>query len=289
MAKSITTKQLTIGSTYLVGGNIAFSRLARQTTPEETARENQRRAQAGISPIGSNYTTATIYNAEIYYADPNAPTMEERYAQECMYVSKSSKNYTGNCFTGMNKGNYLPRVYLKDQVTGEFNEITLEKELANDTHVTLVMKVFKGSQANPGVSLESVLIDDTRGLRYYESNNDLKDSLRAKGIVLNDNGAGPRKASDGIPATANDPVDIDHIMPDDANSIPAPTQATGGNPYAANNAPYSTGNAFSATPAPAAQPPVGNAPAPGTGSPFGPTTNATPGTGNPFGPGTRTY
>ncbi len=268
--KSIRTNQLTPGNTYLVGGNIAFSRLARQTTDEERARDNQRRKQASPNAISveRNYTTATIYNAQVYCTDPNNPTLEERYANECLYVSKSKKNYSGSCFSGMNKGDFLPRVYVKNSA-GQYDEITLEHELANDLHVILVMKVFPGMNGNNGVSLESVLVDDPQGLKYYEPNSEVNQTLAARGIILNTNGTGARRASEGIPANEGTATD-DVPMADDIDSAAAP------NAFSATpqQAPISTGNAFSSMPTgqtPPPQPPQGN---------------FTPGN---FGPGNRTY
>jgi hypothetical protein len=269
--KTIRTNQLTPGNTYLVGGRIAFARLARQTTDEERARDNERRKQASPKaiPVERNYTTATIYAAEVYCNDPNNPTLEERYASECMYISKSKKNYTGSCFTGMNKGDYLPRVYLKDPTTGQFNEITLEKELANDLHVTLVMKVFPGVNGNNGVSLESVLVDDPEGIKYYEPNSDITNNLAARGIVLNSNGNGARKASQGIPVSASDTPNNDTPIPEDIDSVAAPQSTFTSTPQPTPQ--YSTGNAFSNVP---------------QNNPY--TQKSTPGTTN-FGPGGRQY
>lgn len=272
--KSIRTNQLTPGSTYLVGGNIAFARLARQTTDDERARDNERRKMANPKAIAieRNYTTATIYNAQVYYNDANNPTLEERYALESMYMSKSKKNYSGSCFTGLNKGDYLPRIYLKNQATGQFDEITLDKELANDLHVTLVMKVFAGQNGNNGVSLESVLVDDAGGIRYYEPNGDMNNALAARGIVLNSNGTGARKASQGIPATITDTPNNDTPIPEDIDSIPAPqTTVQQNNPYPAGGTQqYSTGNAFSSAPAPGPAPAPSNDGNPYAASNFGP-------------------
>ena len=271
--KTIRTNQLTPGNTYLVGGRIAFARLARQTTDEERARDNERRRQASPKAIAveRNYTTATIYAAEVYCTDPNNPTLEERYASECMYISKSKKNYTGSCFTGMNKGDYLPRIYLKDPATGQFNEITLEKELANDLHVTLVMKVFPGLNGNNGVSLESVLVDDPEGIKYYEPNSDITNNLAARGIVLNSNGNGARKASQGIPATASDTPNTDTPIPEDIDNAAAAQPTFSSTPQSGQQ--YSTGNAFSSVPT-------------GNSNPYAQT--PIPGQSN-FGPGGRQY
>lgn len=265
MPKSIRTNALTVGNTYIVRGKIAFSRLARQTTDEERARDNERRKQQNPSSISidRNYTTATIYSAEVLCGDANNPTMEERYAAECMYLSKSKKGYTGRCFNGMNKGNYLPRVYVKNKTTGQFDEIKLEHELANDLNVMLIMKVFPGQNGNNGVSLETVLIDDD--LRYYEPSSDVANALAEKGIILNSNGIGPRKASEGIAAT-DTTVSDDAPMPDGTDTGAGANVGTTFSSMS-NTAPVSTGNAFSSAPA--------------NDSPFAAQPNA-------FGPG-RTY
>lgn len=277
MAKTIRANQLTPGNTYLVSGKIAFSRLARQTTDEERAKDNERRRQASQKAImiDRNYTTATIYDATVECADPQNPTLEERYAYEGFYISKSKKNYTGSCFSAMNKGEYLPRIYVRNPQTNTYDEVTLEKELANDLQVTLVMKVFPGQNGNNGVSLESVLVTDPQGIKYYESNGEVANALASRGIILNNSGNGARKASQGIPASTTDASQNDAPMAEDIDSVAAPSVSAPTNAFSSTPIPNS-GNAFSSTPA-------GNPfqSAPANNNPF----QGTPAQSNGFGPG----
>jgi len=177
-AKTITTNQLNPGATYLVRGKVGFCRITRHTTDEERERANRMRTH----PIDRNYTTVTIYNAAVICRNPQNPTIEEQYANECLYLS-SSPNYPGKNFNGINKSNRLPSVAVTDGPSnpGNYNWITPESELAPGLDVTLVMRVFTGKGRN-GVSLDTVLINENP-VRYY-GGSELKQNLAEYGITL---------------------------------------------------------------------------------------------------------
>ena len=103
--RTVHNSQLKQGSIIFVRGFVGFSRISRQTTDEERSKDNQRRTHQ----IDKNYTTITVYNAQVMAKNPQAPTPEEIYALESCYTS-SSQDYPGNNFTGMNKSAFLPKV-----------------------------------------------------------------------------------------------------------------------------------------------------------------------------------
>ena len=181
MPKTINSNQLTPDATYLVRGKVGFSRISRHTTDEEREKQNQKRTH----PVDKNYTTITVYDAQVICRDTANPTLEERYGAESCYKS-SSKDYPNLNFTGMNKSRNLPRVGVLEPLPGNSNnykEVVLSGELAKGLDVTLVMRVFKGQGSNNGVSLDRVLVNEP--IRYYEASNEAIDkSLASFGITF---------------------------------------------------------------------------------------------------------
>jgi len=175
MPKTINSNQLTVGATYLVRGKVGFSRITRQTTDEERERENKRRMYAQTT----NYSNISIYNAQVIAKDPQNPTLEEKYAAECLYKS-SSQNYPGANFSAMNKSKNLPAVA---ELKGPNNYVQFipKHELAQGLDVTLVMRVYKSGQRNNGVNLDTILINGP--VEYYGGNNDPQSTLSEWGIT----------------------------------------------------------------------------------------------------------
>lgn len=249
MAHTITNNQLNVGATYIVRGKIGFSHVAKPTTDEERAIANKRRMHA----VDKNYTSISIFDAQVVCKDPAAPSIEEKYAAECFYKS-SSPAYPGNNFTAMNKSRNLPRVGVLS-APGKYDEIILDgRELATGLDVLLVMRVFKG-QGNNGVSLDTVLVNEP--VRFFQGNGGLNEQLSGYGITFT--AAQPAAAA---PAPAEQP----------AMTAPAPVQAAAA--PAAQTAP-------SPAPAPAQAPVVSN------DNPF--SSMAMDANNITFGPGTRQY
>jgi len=190
MAKTINSNALTPGATYLVRGQVGFSRITRQTTDAEREAENKRR----MYPQTVNYSNISIYNATVLAKDPQNPTIEEKYAAECLYRS-SSQNYPGNNFTAMNKTKNLPAV-AELQGANNYQEIVPEHELAPGLDVTLVMRVFKTTgQRNNGVSLDRILVNEP--IRYFQ-NRDVNKDLAAYGITYQAMPAASNQTADGL-------------------------------------------------------------------------------------------
>lgn len=276
--RTVQNSQLKPGSIIFVRGHVGFSRISRQTTDEERIKDNQRRTHQ----IEKNYTTITIYNAQVMARNPQAPTPEEIYALESCYTS-SSQDYPGNNFTGMNKSAFLPKVGVLAQGSNpdnhpSYDEITLEGELQKGTDVTLLLRVFAGQGGNNGVSLDTILINQS-DFQYYGNSAHVIEAMNAFGINFNAKSPAERAADQAAMQT---PV----------TGAPANTQAApqaqapqaGSNPFgagafgqagmqeaqgmpAAQAQPNNTPFAFGAQPQPQAQPQT--APNNGFGVQFG--------------------
>lgn len=161
MPKEISNNDLGANTVYLVRGKVAYSHISRQTTDEERARANARRKY----PIDKNYTFITLYGATVVCKDPQAPTVEERYAAECMYQDANPKR-PGFNFSAVNKSCLLPTAFVKVPGTeNSYAPVKLEGELDNDLDVTVVMRVF-ATRGTKGVTLDRVLVNEP--LRYRD-------------------------------------------------------------------------------------------------------------------------
>ena len=198
--RTVHNSQLKPGSIILVRGHVGFSRISRQTTNEERIKDNQRRTHQ----IEKNYTTITIYNAQVMARNPQAPTPEEIYALESCYTS-SSQDYPGNNFTGINKSAFLPKVGVLAQGGNpdnhpSYDEITLEGELQKGTDVTLLLRVFAGQGGNNGVSLDTILINQS-DFQYYGNSAHVTEAMNAFGINFNAKSPAERAADQAMMQT----------------------------------------------------------------------------------------
>lgn len=192
MANKIHANQLTPNTTFFVRGKVLFSHIASFTTDEELAQENKRRRSN--YPLTKNIAYLRISNAEVIIQNPSAPTLAEQYAMERCYKSASAAVNGTLCFEGMDKGNYLPTVYVRNSATGEYDKLdALEAELAPGLDVTLAMRVFDttdkntGRKGNNGVTLAQVYVNEP--LKTYTNENRAdravnQDAMRALGIVF---------------------------------------------------------------------------------------------------------
>lgn len=161
---TITNKDIVPGELVVVKGKLNFSRLAKQVAGDDLIKDDQRRVQRGMSPIGRPYTSATIDQAVVLPKVNGQLSVTEQYLQNRFYTSKSTKGFGGMSYTAMNKSPHLPHIGLFDQKTGQIDEIELERDLDSGLDVVLVMRSFAGKQGNNGVSLDWVIIPE---LRYY--------------------------------------------------------------------------------------------------------------------------
>lgn len=155
--QKLDTNQLTPGTYFLVEGELEFSRLYSRIEGDELVKRNQQSQQRGISPDDKPLTTATVKNARVLQLG-QTKTKEEIYAEQRFYTSKDPSQAGIYKYTGKNKGNYLPKIYQqKTPNDATLTEIKLNADLATDTNVILIMKIFKAPRNN-GVSLEAVIV-----------------------------------------------------------------------------------------------------------------------------------
>lgn len=183
MARTVLNTQLTPGNVFFVRGQVGFSRITRHTTDEERAKDNLRRTHK----VDRNYTTISIYNAQVICKVPGHPTLEETYGAESCYNSSRAADYPGLNYSAMNKSQFLPKVGVIakncDPSKPTYDEIQLDGELAKGTDVTLVLRVFQG-QGNNGVSLDTVLINN-HDFQYYGNNANVANALADYGVTFN--------------------------------------------------------------------------------------------------------
>lgn len=250
MAKTISNRQLTPGETYLVRGKVAYSHITKLTTDEERAAANANRTYK----IDKNYTSITLYDANVLSLNPQAPTIEEQYGLESLYNPKNADpNMPGKRFTGINKSASLPRVGViaptPNANTANYQETNLQAELAIGLDVTLVMRVFKGQSNNNGVTLDRVLVNEP--LRYYQANAQAVDAaLNRFNITFT---AMPPVAEETAEADTAEPAPPASIA---SAAVPMQPVTAQVNPAAApaQNNPFATaspsqGNPFGANPA----------------------------------------
>lgn len=250
--RTVTNQQLTPDATYFVRGKIGFCRVTRLTTDDERERANQSR----VHPITRNYTTVTLYEAQVLVTDPNNPTVEEIYAAESMYKNKNPQERPGLNFSAINKSSRLPRVgVLSPTPTNpqNYKEIRPTAELAVGLDVTLVMRVFKG-QGNNGVSLDRVLVNEP--IRYFGGSDQVDRAMSQRGITFES--LPPENLAAGDPGAEPDPPAEDPEV-DTSSAFAPPAQA---------QAPAAAPAPNAGMPAPSAAPAGAFAPAASGDNPF---------------------
>lgn len=232
MNYTVNLNQLAPNATVLVRGKLAYSRLAKQIDGEELQKDMQRRQQKGWIPIEKPYTTATINNAQVIYANPQQKTPVEIYVEEHFYQSRS-QHAQGWSYTANNKGKNLP--YICEMKGNNAMQVIPEGELANGLDVTLVLRVFKG-KPNNGLSLDGVIVNEP--IRYYNGGN-AGAGLANLGITFVP-AAAPAAAPASAPVTESvepaapvqAPATAPANFPADDNPFGGPVSAPVGNPYA---------------------------------------------------------
>ena len=181
---SVSASQLAEGTSVFVRGKLAYARLTRPIAGDELAASDQRKVQNGMSPVGKPHTTATITQAEVQYADPSDPTVEEQFVAERRYTSKK-KPETGLNYSIDSKGTNLPIIAIPAKAgDGTFDQDNTGQELAQDLDVTLVLRVYKPKNFNNrGLALDEVIVHEPP--RYFNTSAVGADELAARGIVFN--------------------------------------------------------------------------------------------------------
>lgn len=213
----IQAEQLTAGQTVLVRGELTYSRLTRLIQGEELTAVNARRQQNGISPISQPHTTVSLTDAEVVFADPNAPTPEEQFVSERRYTSKKHPERGATNYNVDSKGTTLPIIAIPDpDVPGAFKQDTSGRELAAGQPVTLVLRTYKPKNyAKHGLAIDQVVLSAEP--RYYVAGGGASpEELAARGITFST----PPQAVDGN--TAIGTGDVPAYDDDSAQALPLP-------------------------------------------------------------------
>ena len=188
----IQASQLNPGSTVIVKGLIGFSRLRSLMGPQEIIKMNQARTRS-MYKLDPNkpITRLNLHHAEVVYADPANPTIEEMFVNERMYTS-SQRPERGVQYSIDNKGSVLP-ILGETQADGRVVQLKPENgnvpadsngrpaELANDQEVQVVLNVYATSQ-NPGVGIQMVVT--TGPAKWFSFGIGNQDYLAQRGIVF---------------------------------------------------------------------------------------------------------
>ncbi len=262
---TITNKDIVPGELIVVKGKLNFSRLAKQVAGDDLIKDDQRRVQRGMSPIGRPYTSITIDQAVVLPKVSGQLSITEQYLQNRFYTSKRAQGFGGMSYTAMNKSPYLPHIGLFDQKTGQIDEIELERDLDSGLDVVLVMRSFAGKQGNNGVSLDWVIIPE---LRYYGGSGGIESILGLIGATgVNPLAPAVKTVADstGVPAGVADAFANAQPAAEPVEEEPLPFDEPQQPVY---SAPTMGASPFASAPAAPQQP----QPQPAIASPFGGTT-----------------
>ncbi|MGW0579640.1 hypothetical protein ACWD25_27575 [Streptomyces sp. NPDC002920] len=260
---SVSASQITEGKNVFIRGKLGFAVLARLIEGAELAVTDQRKTKNGMNPVGKPHTTATIIHAEVQFADPNNPTLEEQFVSERRYDSPKRPE-TGPNYSIDSKGSTLPVIAIPSpKGDGTYDQDESGRELAQGLDVTLVLRTYKPKDFNNrGLALEQVIVHEVP--RYYNAGGIDQAELAARGIVLNGTPR-PVQATPGSAAPAAVPVATEV---EDGLSFPTPQPASAPVAVAAQApvqapAPATAVAApVAAAPAPVAVPATAPAPAP---------------------------
>lgn len=201
---TIPAETLTEGQTILVRGRTTYSRLAALIEGEQlAARVKQARERGALYPTTDPHTTISIVDAQVIPLTPGALTREEQFVQEKIYITKSGDNAGKPAFGIDNKSSLLPTVLEPDPdgPAGTYRQIVLERDLASDLDVTLVLNIFASKgYAKKGVGLQQVALNEP--VRYFQSAGLDTSALAARGIVVN----GPIRSVSAAEAAAAQPA-----------------------------------------------------------------------------------
>ena len=116
---SIAAETIRPNQTVLVRGTVTFCRVASLITGDELNRRIAQQKQRGsLYVTDKEHTTIDILDPKVLAADPQNPTLEERYVAEKFYDRKSGKNAGHKGFNIDDKSKSLPVVLEKDPQTG---------------------------------------------------------------------------------------------------------------------------------------------------------------------------
>ena len=151
--------------TALVKGTVAYSHIRSLISGEALAKKiAEAKARSNrAKPKEVPHFSITLSNPSILVQDPTAPNMLEVAISQRFYTTKNGVHSVGFDIAGQ----YCWPIAVKDPVTGQYNEIEPEGELAQGLEVILVMTSYSSSHGN-GVGVNKVLVPGE--IKYYRSN-----------------------------------------------------------------------------------------------------------------------
>ena len=189
----VRSEDLTPHKLIVVTGSIGWARVRSLMGPEDIQRVNQIRSSKFPLDPHKPITQFTLHNASVMYADPNNPTVEERYVAERLYTSQTYPE-RGHQFSQDNKGEFLPPL-LQRMPDGSARQISddeipasqraLPTEPAPGQRATAVLRVFDSSWGKNGLTLAAIILEDEPQWFTGGTTSNLdSDELAARGIVF---------------------------------------------------------------------------------------------------------
>lgn len=151
--------------TALVKGTVAYSHIRSLISGEALAKKiAEAKARSNrAKPKEVPHFSITLSNPSILVQDPKAPNMLEVAISQRFYTTKNGVHSVGFDIAGQ----YCWPIAVKDPITGQYNEIEPEGELAQGLEIILVMNSYSSSHGN-GVGVNKVLVPGE--IKYYRSN-----------------------------------------------------------------------------------------------------------------------
>lgn len=149
----------------LVKGTVTYSHIRSLISGEALAKKiaEAKARNPHAQPKTDPHFTIALSNPTILVQDPKNLNMLEVAVSDKIYKTKSGTTAINLDIVGQ----YCWPVAVKDPVTGQYNEIEPEGELAQGLEVILVMYSYIGKNGS-GVSVSKVLVPGE--IRYYKSN-----------------------------------------------------------------------------------------------------------------------
>lgn len=214
--------------TALVKGTVAYSHIRSLISGEALAKKiAEAKARSNrAKPKEVPHFSITLSNPSILVQDPTAPNMLEVAISQRFYTTKNGVHSVGFDIAGQ----YCWPIAVKDPITGQYNEIEPEGELAQGLEVILVMNSYSNSHGN-GVGVNKVLVPGE--IRYYRSNG-INDYLTQLGFPQGTT-IERQLPNPNVPAQQPAPNDMDDLTlqtpPTQQYQQPMNQYATQGTPY----------------------------------------------------------
>lgn len=266
MSGKIAAERLAADQTIIVKGKTSFSRLARHVSGKELEDSVRRAKAAGrLYPTDRDHTTISIVDAEVQYADPANPTLEEQFIAQQLFTYKKGDNAGRVGYSIDDTSPFLPLVLVPDEENpGSHRQLVLESDLASGLDVRVVLSTFKSKAGyqKTGVGLQQVVLDEAP--KYYTQGVNTGE-LAARGITVS-GGITRVSAEDAAAAAAPQAAAQGSYVGTDENGFPtagpvAPQAQAPVQPAAPAPAPAPAPQAQAPAPQAQAQAPVAQAPA----------------------------